>query len=78
MSIGTADPAVAVAAVAIAAFRLAVIRVMLDLLPSGERIIIKVRFPIRHAVIIAEPRHAVIGTEKREGDCVVHMDLVAG
>ena len=77
MSIGAADPAVAVKPVAIAGFRFTVIRIMLNLLPSCERIIIKVRLPIRHAVIIAEPCHAIIGTEKREGDCVVHALTVA-
>jgi len=78
VSIGTADPAVTVIAVAIAGFGFTVIRIMLDLLPSSERVIVKVFLTIRATVIVAEPRHAVIGTEKREGDCVVHAMNVAG
>lgn len=57
---------------------LAILFVVLFVVPHLKRISVKVFLAIRATVIVAKPRHAIIGREKREGDRVVHALTVAG
>lgn len=50
----------------------AIVFVVFLIVPDLESVGVKVGIVIRSTVIIGEPRHAVIGTEKREVDRVVH------